>query len=64
MEDNILSVKDHEPKIIFLQDFRAACDTCKLLGGAALYIFKHHVNGLIESVVKDPVDLAMNTAEK
>lgn len=57
MKDRMFSGKNSRSVIAFIQDFKYACDACKMYEGATVWLFKQFSTGLAEAAVKSRICL-------
>lgn len=62
MKDRTFNGKDPMSIIVFLQDFKAACNAYRIQEGAAMWIYEQYLSGRVESVIKARVALPTKTA--
>lgn len=61
MRDRRFGDTDLASIMAFLQDFKAPCNTCAILEGAALWLFKYSVGGAVQSIIIARVALPTDT---
>lgn len=62
MKDRTFNGKHPLSIIAFLHDFKAVCVVSNIQRGAEMWIFKRYLNGPIDSVIKEHIELPTKTA--
>lgn len=60
-KDQTFNVRDSVSVIVFLQSSRVACYACSIPKGAAMWLFKQYISGLVKSVIQGRVALPTET---